>query len=133
MRMQSSFQGLSKHSKHSFGSFLIQVYWQKYEYHRHCFERLSFCVIFLIKLYFNLYNISTNKIIGKEEYAEIVCEEGSDSSCNRTLNRPHLLGVGSPLGETLKHVNNTGNDTSLSQAQSLSHNVGIWVWGGYQV
>ena len=86
-----------------------------------------------MKLDFNLYNINTNEIIGKEEYSEIVCEEGSDSSCNRTLNRPHLLGVGSPLGETLKHVNNTGNDTSMSQAQSLSHNVGIWVWGLYQV
>ena len=96
-----------------------------YEYHRHWIDNL-------IKLDFIIpYIIIEIKIIGKEEYAEIVCEEGSDSSCNRTLNRPHLLGVGSPLGETLKHVNNTGND--ISEAQSLSHNVGIWVWGAYQV
>ena len=126
MRMQSSFQGLSKHSKPCFGSFLTQVYWQKI-----LILSSLYWKIFLITLYSNLYNINTNAIIGKEEYTDIVCEEGSDSSCNRTLNRPHLLGVGSPLGETLKHVNYTGN--SLSQEQSLSHNVGIYVWGAYQV
>ena len=60
-----------------------------------------------------------------------MCEEDAESSCNRTLNRPHLLGVGSPLGETLKHVNNTERD--IPDAASLSHNVGIWVWGAYQV
>ena len=68
---------------------------------------------------------------GKEEYSEIDCEEDAESSCNSTLNRPHLLGVGSPLSETLKHVNYTGNNSS--DAHSLSHNVGIWVWGAYQV
>ena len=71
-------------------------------------------------------------ITGKEEYSEIECEDGTESTCNSTLNRPHLLGVGSPLSETLKHVNYTGPE-DISDAHSLSHNVGIWVWGGYQV
>ena len=36
------------------------------------------------------------------------------------------------MSETLKHVNYTGPE-DISDAHSLSHNVGIWVWGGYQV
>ena len=69
---------------------------------------------------------------GKEEYAEIECEKDeTNSTCKELLNRPHLLGVGSPLSETL--LNATNIDHTTSQEQSLSHNVGIWVWGVYQV
>ena len=69
--------------------------------------------------------------LGKEEYADIEC--GDDFMvCNRSQknDRPHLFGVGAPLEMSEKNV--TFN-LLYHDAQSVSHNVGIWVWGAYQV
>ena len=67
---------------------------------------------------------------GKEEYADIECDD--TMVCNRSAknDRPHLFGVGAPLEVSEKNV--TFN-LLYHDAQSVSHNVGIWVWGAYQV
>ena len=84
-------------------------------------------------------NISLAKIfllLGKEEYADIEC--GDDYMvCNHSQknDRPHLFGVGAPLEISENYNQNitiTYNHT-YDDAQSVSHNVGIWVWGAYQV
>ena len=57
--------------------------------------------------------------------------------CNHSQknDRPHLFGVGAPLEISENYNQNitiTYNHT-YDDAQSVSHNVGIWVWGAYQV
>ena len=89
---------------------------------------------------------------GKEEYADF----DTDEDTNSTKNRPHLFGVGAPINGNISensHVNlqrNTSNNVSIltksytvltenhtgrlyTHGESLSHNVGIYVWGAYQV
>ena len=68
--------------------------------------------------------------IGKEEYAEIDCSE--TESCNSTTKneRPHLFGVGAPINISERKETYTIN---YEDSQSVSHNVGIYVWGAYQV
>ena len=62
--------------------------------------------------------------------ADIECDD--TMVCNRSAknDRPHLFGVGAPLEVSEKNV--TFN-LLYHDAQSVSHNVGIWVWGAYQV
>ena len=71
--------------------------------------------------------------LGKEEYADIECGDDfmvCNGSRSQKNDRPHLFGVGAPLEVSEKNV--TFN-LLYHDAQSVSHNVGIWVWGAYQV
>ena len=91
-----------------------------------------YIIHFLIKIINYVWN---NLIIlflntGKEEYAEIDCEDCENTSEKPYYERPHLFGVGAALNTSER--NETFNLTYVD-VQSISHNVGIYVWGAYQV
>ena len=76
------------------------------------------------------YAFSIFKTAGKEEYADLECDENTKCNVSAKIDRPHLFGVGAPIN--MSERNETYN-FSYDDDQSISHNVGIWVWGSYQV
>ena len=71
--------------------------------------------------------------VGKEEYADFKPIESLTETIPKKDDRPHLFGVGAVKTPAVIYITNNSGLTYSNSDESISHNIGIYVWGAYQV